>query len=66
MAIRSDDALWIPNRWSVLNHGDRTEYFSVKSPGQPLAGQIPAIIADTAYPAVTYSASTPPQQEPGP
>jgi Rieske Fe-S protein len=50
--IRSDDSLWIANRWSVLNHGDRTEYFPVKSPGQPLAGQIPAIIADTAYPAV--------------
>ena len=63
--IRSDDALWITNRWSVLNHGDRTEYFPVKSPGQPLAGQIPAIIADTAYPAVTYSASTPPQEESG-
>ena len=63
--IRSDDALWITNRWSVLNDGDRTEYFPVKSPGQPLAGQIPAIVADTAYPAVTYSASTPPQEEPG-
>jgi len=46
----------------VLNEGNRTEYFPVKSPGQPLAGQIPAIIADTAYPAVTYSNSTPPQE----
>jgi Rieske Fe-S protein len=63
--IRDDDALWITNRWSVLNEHDRTEYFPVKPPGQPLAGQIPALIADTAYPAVTYSASTPPQEEPG-
>ena len=60
--IRSDDALWITKLWSVLNEGNRTEYFPVKSPGQPLAGQIPAIIADTAYPAVTYSNSTPPQE----
>jgi Rieske Fe-S protein len=62
--IRSG-ALWITNRWSVLNEGNRTKYFPVKSPGQPLAGQIPAIIADTAYPAVTYANSTPPQEEPG-
>jgi Rieske Fe-S protein len=63
--IRDDHALWITNRWSVLNEGDRTEYFPVKSPGQPLAGQIPAVIADTAYPAVTYSDATPPHEEPG-
>jgi Rieske Fe-S protein len=51
--VRSDDALWITQRWSVLVDGDRARYFPVKSPGQPLDGQFPA--ADALYPAVTYT-----------
>jgi Rieske Fe-S protein len=49
--IRQDE-LWITQRWSVEIDGDRVAYFSVKAPGQPLEGQIPA--ADALYPAVTY------------
>jgi nitrite reductase/ring-hydroxylating ferredoxin subunit len=63
--IRPDDSLWITSRWSVLIDGRRTQYFPVKSPGQPLAGQIPALVADTAYAAVTYSTSATPKEKPG-
>ncbi len=52
--IRGDGNLWITQRWSVLIEGNRIKYFPVKSPGQPLAGQLPLASADLLYPAVTY------------
>jgi Rieske Fe-S protein len=58
--IRPDDQLWITNLWSVLIHGGRVSYFPVKSPGQPLTGQVPFVSADILYPAVTYKSGRPP------
>jgi Rieske Fe-S protein len=52
--IREDGNLWITQLWSVLIEGGKVRYFPVKSPGQPLAGQLPSIVADIAYPPVTY------------
>jgi len=52
--IRPDGNLWITQRWSVLIEGNQVKYFPVKSPGQPLNGQVPLISADLLYPAVTY------------
>jgi Rieske Fe-S protein len=51
--IRDADELWITQRWSVLIDGERTRYYPVKAPGQPLTGQVP--VADALYPAVSYS-----------
>jgi menaquinol-cytochrome c reductase iron-sulfur subunit len=45
--IRKDGNLWITQICGQVR------YFPVKSPGQPLTGQVPSIVAD-AYPAVTY------------
>jgi Rieske Fe-S protein len=53
-----NDQLWITNRWSVLLDGDHVRYYPVKSPGQPLEGQLPA--ADALYPAVTYNSGPTP------
>lgn len=52
--IRSDQNLWITQLWSVLIEGAQVRYYPVKSPGQPLAGEVPSAIADL-YPAVTYT-----------
>jgi Rieske Fe-S protein len=52
--IRNDGNLWITQRWSVLIEGSRIHYYPVKSPGQPLTGQLPLASADLLYPAVTY------------
>lgn len=53
--IRSDGDLWITQRWSVLVDGRTVRYYQVKSPGQPLDGQLPWATADVLYPAVTYT-----------
>jgi Rieske Fe-S protein len=53
--IRADGNLWITQRWSVLVDGSTVRYYPVKSPGQPLTGQLPWATADILYPAVTYS-----------
>ncbi|MDX6522465.1 MAG: menaquinol-cytochrome c reductase iron-sulfur subunit [Gaiellales bacterium] len=53
--IRSDGNLWITQRWSVLIERGQARYFPVKSPGQPLNGQLPSIVADISYPPVTYT-----------
>jgi Rieske Fe-S protein len=53
--IRKDGNLWITQLWSVLIESGQVRYFPVKSPGQPLAGQVPSVIADIAFPAVTYN-----------
>lgn len=52
--IRADGNLWITQRWSVLIENDQVRYYPVKSPGQPLSGQLPWATADILYPAVTY------------
>jgi menaquinol-cytochrome c reductase iron-sulfur subunit len=52
--VRADGNLWITQRWSVLIEAGKVRYFPVKSPGQPLAGEVPSLVADLAYPAVTY------------
>jgi Rieske Fe-S protein len=52
--IRGDD-LWITQRWSVLVEGNQVRYYPVKSPGQPLTGQLPWATADILYPPVTYT-----------
>ena len=52
--IRGDD-LWLTKRWSVLIEGRRVHYFPVKAPGQPLELGGSRLVADLAYPAVTYS-----------
>jgi Rieske Fe-S protein len=62
--IRKDGNLWITQLWSVLIEGGKVRYFPVKSPGQPLAGEVPSIVADIAYPAVTYRHGAIPQTEP--
>ena len=49
-----DGNLWITQRWSVLIEDNHVKYFPVKSPGQPLTGQLPLASADLVYPAVTY------------
>jgi Rieske Fe-S protein len=59
--IRADGNLWITQRWSVLIHDGRIQYFPVKSPGQPLTGQLPRASADLVYPAVTYRHGPPPK-----
>ncbi|MGN6378796.1 MAG: ubiquinol-cytochrome c reductase iron-sulfur subunit [Gaiellales bacterium] len=51
--VRADGDLWLTQRWSVLIDDSRVRYYPVKSPGQPLDGQIPA--ADLLYPPVTYT-----------
>jgi Rieske Fe-S protein len=51
--IRTDGNLWVTQLWSVLLKAGEAQYFPVKSPGQPLAGEIPA--ADVLYPSVTYN-----------
>ena len=53
--IRADGNLWITQRWSVLIDHDQVRYYPVKSPGQPLTGQLPWATADILYPAVTYT-----------
>jgi Rieske Fe-S protein len=53
--IRDDDNLWITQLWSVLIQGGQVRYYPVKSPGQPLAGQLPLHVADILYPATTYT-----------
>jgi Rieske Fe-S protein len=52
--IRRDGHLWLTQRWSVLIADGKVSYFPVKSPGQPLDGQLPWATADILYPAVTY------------
>ena len=52
--IRRDGHLWLTQRWSVLIEDGKVSYFPVKSPGQPLDGQLPWATADILYPAVTY------------
>jgi Rieske Fe-S protein len=52
--IRRDGHLWLTQRWSVLIEDGQVRYFPVKSPGQPLDGQLPWATADILYPAVTY------------
>jgi nitrite reductase/ring-hydroxylating ferredoxin subunit len=52
--IRRDGHLWLTHRWSVLIEDGKVRYFPVKSPGQPLDGQLPWATADILYPAVTY------------
>jgi Rieske Fe-S protein len=59
--IRPGDQLWITQRWSVLLDGERARYFPVKSPGQPLEGQVP--FADALYPAVTYKHGAVPRSQ---
>jgi Rieske Fe-S protein len=59
--IRTDGNLWITQLWSVLIEGGKVRYFPVKSPGQPLTGQLPSIVADVAYPPVTYRQGSPPK-----
>lgn len=61
--VRQDGNLWITQRWSVLIEGGTVRYFPVKSPGQPLAGEVPSIVADVAYPAVTYRHGPVPKPE---
>lgn len=56
--IRAGGHLWLTERWSVLIEGGQVRYYPVKSPGQPLAGQLPSATADILYPAVTYSQGT--------
>ncbi len=58
--IRRDGELWITHRWSVLVDGGRVRYYAVKSPGQPLVGQVPVLDADLVYPSVTYDQGPPP------
>lgn len=58
--LRRDGELWITQRWSVLIGAGKVRYFPVKSPGQPLADQLPAFDADRVYPAVTYRQPPPP------
>ena len=53
--IRKDDSLWITQLWSVLIEGGQARYYPVKSPGQPLAGQLPLHVADILYPSATYT-----------
>jgi len=57
--IRRNGELWITQLWSVLIEGGRVSYFPAKSPGQPLAGQVPFASADILYPAVTYNQGQP-------
>ena len=35
--------------------GNQVRYYPVKSPGQPLSGQLPWATADILYPPVTYT-----------
>jgi Rieske Fe-S protein len=60
-AVRADGNLWLTQRWSVLISGNRVSYFPVKSPGQPLEGQVPVVSADVLYPAVTYNEPSKPR-----
>jgi menaquinol-cytochrome c reductase iron-sulfur subunit len=59
--VRADGDLWITQRWSVLIDGRTVRYYPVKSPGQPLDGQLPWATADILYPAVTYEHGRVPQ-----
>ena len=43
----------VPGAVVVIEDG-KVSYFPVKSPGQPLDGQLPWATADILYPAVTY------------
>jgi menaquinol-cytochrome c reductase iron-sulfur subunit len=61
--VRADGDLWITQRWSVLIEAGEVRYFPVKSPGQPLAGEVPSLVADIAYPAVTYRHGAVPTSE---
>ena len=40
--IRAGGHLWLTERWSVRIQGGQVRYYPVKSPGQPLAGQLPS------------------------
>jgi hypothetical protein len=61
--IRKDGNLGITQLWSVLIEGGKVHDFPVKSPGQPPAGGVPSIVADIAYPAVTYRHGAIPESE---
>lgn len=58
--IRRNRELWVTQLWSVLIEDGRASYFAVKSPGQPLTGQVPFASADILYPPVTYNHGRPP------
>jgi quinol---cytochrome c reductase iron-sulfur subunit, bacillus type len=60
--IRPDENLWITQRWSVLVDGNQVRYYPVKSPGQPLTGQLPWATADILYPPVSYTHGAAPKR----